>query len=161
MGAGHIHKGNERASPCNYLPTWQSHLVFASDCDPSFSPRRPGFVLHPGLTGGWGVVAVFPPPPPPGCLLSLMGLLIQVVPVAAQTHGLCSGGRSGAWGVWVLGCGSLRGVLFPPLLPWPCTGLVFSCSLEICQICHHSFTSFLTHILHAGAAARCVDYSFT
>jgi hypothetical protein len=67
-------KGNERSSPCIYLPTWQSHLAclachnpaepmeFASDCDPSFSPRRRGFVLHPGLNGWWGEGAVFPPP---------------------------------------------------------------------------------------------------
>jgi hypothetical protein len=70
------------------------------------------------------------------------------------------------WGLsWHPGCLG-AGVRFtagrplPPLLSWPCVGLVFSCSGEICQISHHSFISFLTHILHAGAAARCVDYSF-
>ncbi len=69
--------GNEHSSPCIYLPTWQSHLTylgchnpaepvqFASDCDPSFSPRRRGFVSHPGLHGRWGEGAVIPPPPPP------------------------------------------------------------------------------------------------
>ena len=81
-------EGNERSSPCIYLPTWQSHLAylachnpaepveFASDCDPSFSPRRRGFMSYPGFSGRRGEGVVFPPP---GCLFSLMGLLILVV----------------------------------------------------------------------------------
>ncbi len=100
-------------------------------------------------------------PPPPLRLPPLInGPVDSGSAVAAQTHGLCSGSCPGARGAWVLGCGSLRGALFPPLLPWPCAGLVFSCSGEICQISHHSFTSFLTHILHTGASARCITYSF-
>ena len=136
-------EGNERSSPCIYLPTWQSHLAylachnpaepveFASDCDPSFSPRRRGFMSYPGFSGRWGEGAVFPPP---GCLFSLLGpLILMVAPVAAKTRGLCSGELSGRRGCVGVGRGSLRGVL-PPLLLWPYAGLVFSCSGETCQI---------------------------
>jgi len=67
-------EGNERSSPCSYFPIWQSHLAclachnpaepmeFASDCDPSFSPRRRGFMSYPGFSGRWGEGAVFSPP---------------------------------------------------------------------------------------------------
>jgi len=144
-------EGNERSSPCSYFPTWQSHLAclachnpaepmeFASDCDPSFSPRRRGFMSYPGFSGRWGEGAVFPPP---GCLFSLMGpLILMVAPVAAKTRGLCSGELSGRRGCVGAGARFPAGRPLPPLLLWPCLGLVFSCSGETCQI-------FLTRILH-------------
>ena len=126
-------EGNERSSPCIYLPIWQSHLAylachnpaepveFASDCDPSFSPRRRGFMSYPGFSGRWGEGAVFPPPP--GCLFSLLGpLILMVAPVAAKTSGLCSGeltGRRGCVGA---------GARFPAGRPLPlsCCGLAWA-----------------------------------
>jgi len=144
-------EGNERSSPCSYFPTWQSHLAclachnpaepmeFASDCDPSFSPRRRGFMSYPGFSGRWGEGAVFPPP---GCLFSLMGpLILMVAPVAAKTRGLCSGELSGRRGCVGAGARFPAGRPLPPLLLWPYLGLVFSCSGETCQI-------FFTRILH-------------
>ncbi len=59
-------EGNERSSPCIYLPNWQRHLMylachnpaepveFASDCDPSFSPCRRVSWVEWALGGGGG-----------------------------------------------------------------------------------------------------------
>jgi len=69
---------------------------------------------------------------PVGRLLSLMGLMIQVAPVAAQIRGLRSGGLS-----WCRVCVGARGAdpsgAPPcPLLWWSSVGSVFSCSGETC-----------------------------
>jgi hypothetical protein len=104
-------------------------MEYASDCNPSFSPRRCGFVSHPGSIGWWMEGVVFPPC---GRLLLLMGLLIQVVPVAAQTRGpgfwgaVRAPGVHGCWGA--VPCG----VSPSPLLRWSFAGFVFSCSGETC-----------------------------
>jgi hypothetical protein len=80
--------------------------------------------------------------PPPGCLFSLLGpLILMVAPVAAKTCGLCSGELSGRRGCVGAGARFPAGRPLPPLLLWPCVGLVFSCSGETCQI-------FLIQILH-------------
>ncbi len=59
---------------------------------------------------------------PAGRLLSLMGLMIQVAPVAAQIRELYSGGLS------VVGCAWVLGVLSPPghLLAPSCGGLLWN-----------------------------------
>jgi hypothetical protein len=72
--------------------------------------------------GGGGRGRSFPPRLPP--------LIDGPVDSGSASSGTNSwavfrGGGPGAWGAWVLGCGSLWGVLFPPLLPWPCAGPVF------------------------------------
>jgi len=132
-------EGNERSSPCSYFPTWQSHLAclachnpaepmeFASDCDPSFSPRRRGFMSYPGFSGRWGEGAVFSPP---GLPLLIDGPVDPngSSPVAAKTRGLCSGGLSGRRGCAGAGarfpagrppppscCGLTRALCFPAL----------------------------------------------
>jgi hypothetical protein len=155
VGAGHIHKGNERASPCNYLPTWQSHLVFASDCDPSFSPRLPGFVLHPGLKGRWGEGAVFPPPWLPPLIDGPASSGTNSWAVfwgAVRAPGVC-----GCWGVVPCGASS-----FPPScrgLARPCVFLLSGDLPNMSSLVHK--LSYSHSARHAGAAARCVDYSFT
>jgi hypothetical protein len=125
-------EGNERSSPCIYLLTWQSHLAclachnpaepmeFASDCDPSFSPRRRGFNVVSwvqwALGGGGGLS-------PPGLSLLIDGPVDPgKAPVAAKLAGCVLGSCPGTWGAWVLGRGSLRGVLSPP----SCCGLTWS-----------------------------------
>ena len=104
---------------------------------------------YPGFSGRWGEGAVFPPP---GLPLLIDGPVDPngSSPVAAKTRGLCSGELSGRRGCVGAGARFPAGRPLPPLLLWPCLGLVFSCSGETCQI-------FLTQILHAGAAARYVD----
>jgi hypothetical protein len=155
-------EGNERSSHCIYLPTWQSHLAylachnpaepmeFTSDCDPSFSPHRRGFVSYPGLSGHWGR-GWSSPPLPPGCLFSLMGPLIQVAPVAAQICGLCSGELSGAW---VLGRGSLRGVLPPPLAVALCGPCVFLLWGDLSNLSYLNFARGFHRWLAPLAAAK-------
>ena len=74
-----------------------------------------------GSVGGGGRGRSFPPP---GCLFSLMGPLILMV-VRQQRQKLAGcvlGSCPGAGGAWVLGRGSLRGVLSPP----SCCGLAWA-----------------------------------
>ena len=123
-------------------------MEIASDCDPSFSPRRRGFNVVSWVqwaVGGGGGLS------PPGLPLLIDGPVDPgKAPVAAKTRGLCSGELSGRRGCVGAGARFPAGRPLPPLLLWPCVGLVFSCSGETCQI-------FLTQILHASAAARYVD----
>jgi hypothetical protein len=81
-----------------------------------YSPRRCGFVSHPGSIGQWREG-----------LLSLMGLSIQVVPVAAQTRGPYSGGLSRR-----RGCVGGAGALFPAGHPLPPTPLLRWSSRALC-----------------------------
>jgi len=116
-------EGKERFSPYNYLPTWQNRLAclachnpakpmeIASDCDPSFSPRRRDFVLHPGSIGHWGRGGGFACRPPP---------LIN----GPDDSGSASSGtnsRAAFWGAVPVsgvrgcsGCCPLRGASLPP-----------------------------------------------
>jgi hypothetical protein len=133
-------EGNERFSPYNYLPTWQSRLAclachnpakpmeIASDCNPSFSPRRRGFVSHPGSLGHWGRGGGFACRPPP---------LIN----GPDDSGSASSGKNSRAAFWggvpvsgVRGCSGCCPLRVPPcpILRWSSVGSVFSCSGETC-----------------------------